>query len=74
MLEALQGPFYGIAHLNTAECSATVVPAENLEHWADIPEQFQNQTQSAQREGNSNGVFKQIPGGVKKDTCGGSLN
>src|SRR5262249_15588388 len=24
-------PFYGIAHLNTGECSATVVPAEKLE-------------------------------------------
>src|SRR5262244_3478300 len=32
-----------------------------------IPEQFQNKTESAQREGDSNGVFKQIQGGVKKE-------
>src|SRR5262245_4713264 len=25
-------PFYGSAHLNTARCSATVVPAKKLEH------------------------------------------
>src|SRR5262245_19375189 len=74
MTEPLQGPFYGIAHLNTAECSATVVPAEKLEPWADIPEQFQNQTQSAQREGTRTEGSNRYRGGVKKDTCGGSLN
>src|SRR5215813_14632734 len=44
-------PFYGIAHLNPAHCSATIVPAEKLEPERVIPEQFHNQTQSAQREG-----------------------
>src|SRR5262249_52481540 len=41
----------GTRTLKYARCSATVVPAENLEPWADIPEQFQNQTESTQREG-----------------------
>src|SRR5262249_34339749 len=50
MLEPLQGPFLRDRTLNAAD-GATVVPAEKLEPWADIPEQFQNQTQSAQREG-----------------------
>src|SRR5215467_1306664 len=44
-------PFYEIAHLNTARCSATVVPAEKLEPWADIPEQFQNQTHRLREKG-----------------------
>ena len=60
----------GTRTLKYARCSATAVPAENLEPWADIPEQFQNQTTVCPERRDSNGVFKQIPGGVKKDTCG----
>src|SRR5262249_11976273 len=35
-----------------------------------IPEQFQNQTQSAQREGTRTECSNRYRGGVKKDTCG----
>src|SRR5215470_3758288 len=59
-------PFYGIAYLNTARCSATVVPGEKLEPWAGIPEQFQNQTQSARERSDSNGSVQTDTGGCKK--------
>src|SRR5215468_8837820 len=35
-----------------------------------IPEQFSNQTQSAQREGTRTDCSNRYRGGVKKDTCG----
>src|SRR5262245_34523653 len=69
LINMLEAP-PGTRTLKYARCSATVVPAEKLEPWADIPEQFQNQTQSTQKRRDSNGVFKQIRGSVKKDTCG----
>src|SRR5215468_3548308 len=43
--------FYGIAHLNTAECSATVVPAEKLEPGRIFLSNFRTKHKSAQREG-----------------------
>src|SRR5215472_9094728 len=58
MLEPLQGPFLRDRTLNAAD-GATVVPAEKLEPWAGIPEQFQNQTTVCPERRDSNGVFKQ---------------
>ena len=65
MLEPLQEPFYGIAHLNTAECSATVVPAEKLEPGWVFLSNFKTIHYPQERR-DSNGVFKQIPEGCKK--------
>src|SRR5215813_8173134 len=62
-------PFYGSAHLNTARCSATVVPAKKLEHERIFLSNFKTKHSRPERR-DSKGVFKQIRGGVKKDTCG----
>jgi len=71
MLEAPPGdPFYGSAHLNTARYSATVVPAKKLEHGRVFLSNFKTKHSRPERR-DSKGVFKQIRGGVKKDTCGG---
>src|SRR5215471_12190573 len=51
MWQPLQGPFLRDRTLESHRCGATVVPAEKLEPGLGIPQQFQNQTQSAQREG-----------------------
>src|SRR5215475_12830060 len=53
-------PFYRIAHLNTAECCATVVPAEKLESWAGILEQIHNPTVVAPREGTKVGLERRV--------------
>src|SRR5215813_13621986 len=44
-------PFYGNAHLNPAECSATVVPAEKLQPGRIFLSNFKTKHKSAQREG-----------------------
>src|SRR5262245_9628346 len=69
LINMLEAP-PGTRTLKYARCSATVVPAEKLEPWADIPEQFHNQTQSAQREKTRPECSNRYWGGVKKDTCG----
>src|SRR5262249_35129379 len=50
LINMLEAP-PGTRTLKCHRCSATVVPAEKPEPGWGIPEQFQNQTQSAQREG-----------------------
>src|SRR5262249_28226963 len=69
LINMLEAP-PGTRTLKYARCSATVVPAEKLEPWTDIPEQFQNQTQQAQKEGTRTEGSNRYRGGLKKDTCG----
>src|SRR5262245_48008648 len=63
-----------MAHvLDTARCSATVVPARETGTGQVFLSKFTTIQQSPIEKGlrlDSNGGFKQIPGGVKKDTCG----
>jgi len=68
MLEAPPGTFLRDRTLNAAD-GATVVPAEKLGPGYVFLSNFQNQTQSAQREGLERSVETDT-GGVKKDTCG----
>src|SRR5262245_11365008 len=63
-------PFYGIAYLNTARCSATVVPAEKLEPGYVFLSNFQIKHSRPREKGLERSVETDTRGGVKKDNCG----
>src|SRR5262245_7026020 len=62
-------PFYGIARLNPTDRSATVVPAEKLEHGRIFLSNFKTKHSRPREKGLERRVQTDT-GGVKKDTCG----
>src|SRR5262245_20613210 len=68
LINMLQAP-PGTRTLKHARCSATIVPAEKLEPGWVFLSNFKTK-HSRPREKGLERRLKQIPGGVKKDTCG----
>src|SRR5262249_12920763 len=63
-------PFYGIAHLNTARRSATVVPAEKLEPGYIFLSNFKTKHSRPGEKRLERECSNRYRGGIKKDTCG----